>query len=143
MARDSSGRVHTGCFVAWDASSAYYLLGGADPELRNSGAGSLALWRAIQHVANLATSEQQVASSEPSSHLPTSDLRDPSAPLTAHGSRSFDFEGSMVEGIERFVRAWGGHQTPYHVIWKHPSNLLRAYRAIVHSGKSLAAIFRK
>jgi hypothetical protein len=164
VARDTSGRAHAGCFVAWDASSAYYLLGGADPELRNSGAGSLALWRAIQFVANLATSEQQAASGESSGgqavgavadgdSLPSasvspvdnpaslqgrsairnqkSEIGNPSSPLPAPRSLSFDFEGSMVEGIERFVRAWGGRQTSYHAISKTPSRALRTYRALI------------
>jgi lipid II:glycine glycyltransferase (peptidoglycan interpeptide bridge formation enzyme) len=32
--------------------------------------------------------------------------------------RSFDFEGSMNEGIEHFFRSFGGEQTPYFRIYK-------------------------
>jgi hypothetical protein len=33
-------------------------------------------------------------------------------------SRVFDFEGSMLEPIEHFVRAFGGRQTPYFSVSK-------------------------
>ena len=38
--------------------------------------------------------------------------------LAAEVSRVFDFEGSMLEPIEHFVRAFGGRQTPYFSVWK-------------------------
>lgn len=52
IARDSDEKPHAAILVVWDQQSAFYLLGGADPELRNSGASSLLLWHAIQYVAN-------------------------------------------------------------------------------------------
>ncbi len=48
FAVDGTGRVHAVAYVVWDRSSAYYLLSGADPELRGSGAQSLLLWEAIR-----------------------------------------------------------------------------------------------
>ena len=39
--------------MVWDDYTAYYLIGGADPELRNSGASSLLLWEAIQFAAQV------------------------------------------------------------------------------------------
>jgi hypothetical protein len=33
-------------------------------------------------------------------------------------SRAFDFEGSMLEPIEHFVRGFGGRQTRYFCVWK-------------------------
>jgi Acetyltransferase (GNAT) domain len=33
-------------------------------------------------------------------------------------SRTFDFEGSMLEPIEHFVRGFGGRQTAYFSVWK-------------------------
>lgn len=36
------------------------------------------------------------------------------SPLTTR----FDFEGSMLEPVERYVRAFGGRQMPYHIITK-------------------------
>lgn len=86
FARDGAGRLHAGAYVVWDAESAYYLMGGSDPALRNSGAMSACLWAAIQHVAAL--------------------------------TGRFDFEGSMIESIEGFVRAFGGVPKPYSAISK-------------------------
>lgn len=81
FALDSQDRVHASIFIIWDQDSAYYLIGGGDPELRSSGAMSLLLWEAIQF-ANSVTNR-------------------------------FDFEGSMVEPIERYFRAFGARQVPY------------------------------
>ncbi len=103
---DGDGRVHAAALIVWDRRCAYYLLGGGDPELRNSGAHSLLLWEAIQRAAPRA--------------------------------RSFDFEGSMVEGIERFFRAFNARQVAYSRVWGarkrwvsaglHLRNALRALR---------------
>ena len=30
----------------------------------------------------------------------------------------FDFEGSMLEPVEHFVRGFGGRQTPFFSVWK-------------------------
>ena len=38
--------------------------------------------------------------------------------LAAEVSRVFDFEGSMIEPIEHFVRGFGGRQTPYFCVSK-------------------------
>jgi hypothetical protein len=38
--------------------------------------------------------------------------------LASTVSRTFDFEGSMLEPIEHFVRGFGGRQTPYFCVWK-------------------------
>jgi len=48
---DTEGRLHAVAFIAWQESSAYYIAGGADPALRESGAHSLTLWDAIRDVA--------------------------------------------------------------------------------------------
>ncbi len=48
VARDEQSRVHSAIYIVWDKRKVYYLLGGADPELRNSGASSLLLWEAIK-----------------------------------------------------------------------------------------------
>ena len=89
---------HAGVYLVSDSRSVYYLLGGSDPELRNSGATSLLMWEAIRWA-----SEQ---------------------------GKQFDFEGSIVEPIERFVRSFGARQTPFFKIEKHPSLILRLYRAL-------------
>ncbi|MEL7496255.1 MAG: GNAT family N-acetyltransferase [Planctomycetota bacterium] len=92
FAVDEQERVHAVLFLVWDKLSAYYLIGGADPELRKSGAGSLNVWKAIQ--------------------------------LASEKTRSFDFEGSMVEGIERFFRGFGARQQPYFRIMKFNSSFV-------------------
>jgi hypothetical protein len=81
FAEDASGRVHAAAYIVWDERSAYYLMGGGDPELRTSGATSLVLWEAIKF-------SHQV-------------------------SHRFDFEGSIIESVERFFRAFGARQVPY------------------------------
>lgn len=49
LARDrESGAVHAGLYVVWDNKQAYFLLSGADPKLRESGALFLLEWQAIQ-----------------------------------------------------------------------------------------------
>lgn len=94
IGRDASGRLHAGVYLVWDSQSAYYLMGGGDPEVRNSGATSLCLWEAIKFAASV--------------------------------TQSFDFEGSMIEPIERFFRAFGAVQTPYFQISRTTSWTLRA-----------------
>jgi hypothetical protein len=91
---DSAGRVHAAAYIVWDASRAYYLMGGGDPLLRNSGAGTLVLWEAIRFAMTV-------------------------APV-------FDFEGSMMESVERFIRGFGATQLPYHRIWRAPSRIVAA-----------------
>jgi hypothetical protein len=62
-------------------SAAYYLLAGAEPSLRTSGAGSLLVWEAIGRASAV--------------------------------TDVFDFHGSMLQPVERFMRAFGSRQTPY------------------------------
>jgi len=48
IAKDQEGNIHAGVYIVWDQESAYYLMGGADPKFRNSGAATLLLWEAIK-----------------------------------------------------------------------------------------------
>lgn len=48
LAEDDAGRLHAGLYLVWDAHTAYYLLSGADPALRGSGALYLLVWNALQ-----------------------------------------------------------------------------------------------
>ncbi len=98
FAKDAEGRTHAAVYLVWDSESAYYLLSGGDPELRNSGATSLLLWHAIQYASKV--------------------------------TKRFDFEGSMIEPVERFFRAFGGTQSPYLQIFKTPSRILRFLKAV-------------
>jgi lipid II:glycine glycyltransferase (peptidoglycan interpeptide bridge formation enzyme) len=81
LAEDAQGRIHAAKYIVWDQNSGYYLMGGADPDLRSSGADTLLMWEAIRFCSTV--------------------------------TRKFDFEGSMIEPIERFFRAFGGDQRPY------------------------------
>lgn len=83
---DGDGVIHAAIFVVWDENSAYYLISSIDADHRNSGAATLLVKTAIEHVA----------------------------PLT----RRFDFEGSMIPGVERSFRKFGATQTPYFRVWR-------------------------
>lgn len=93
IARDSNGTAHAGAFLVWSDDTIYYLMGGGDPALRTSGAGSFCLWNAINMAGEM--------------------------------GKSFDFEGSMIEPIERLFRAFGARQTPYMRVSRSPNCLLR------------------
>jgi len=105
FAVDEKGRVHAVAYIVWDERTAYYLLGGGDPALRNSGAQSLVMWEAIRYAAGI--------------------------------SRAFDFEGSMVEPIERFFRAFGARQVPYHQVSRINKRWLKAGFYAVRAVKTL------
>jgi len=107
MAQDAEGQYHAGALIVWDRETTYYLLGGGNPDLRNSGAGSLCLWEAIQFAATQ--------------------------------SAIFDFEGSMLEPVERYFRAFGAVQTPYFQVSKTCSRRLKIYKAL----KNLLDIWSK
>jgi hypothetical protein len=90
-AQDDDGLLHAAVYLVWDENSAYYLMGGGNPGLRNSGATSLCMWKAIQFASRV--------------------------------TRKFDFEGSMIESVERYFRAFGAKQIPYFSISKNNSKL--------------------
>lgn len=48
IAHDQEGRAAAGALIVRDAQSAYYLIGGADPNLRATGAQNLVVWEAIR-----------------------------------------------------------------------------------------------
>jgi hypothetical protein len=52
-ARDDAGRIHAVAWVVWDRRAAYYLLAGAEPELRTSGASSLLVWEAMMRAREI------------------------------------------------------------------------------------------
>lgn len=53
IASDAEGRDHAGAYLVWGHGTAYYLMGGNDPELRESAAMSLVMWAAIRHAAEV------------------------------------------------------------------------------------------
>jgi len=44
--------------------------------------------------------------------------------------RKFDFEGSMVESIEKYFRSFGAIQKPYYIVYKNNSKLLKIRECI-------------
>ena len=89
-----------GCsFIVWDTKRCYYLMGGYDHEKSHPSASTLAMWEAIQFASK--------------------DL----------GLREFDFEGSMLEPVERFFRSFGGTLTPYYQVTRR-SKLNALYQKI-------------
>jgi hypothetical protein len=105
VAQDETGDVHAAAFIVWDQKSAYYLMGGADPDKRSSGANSLMIWQAIRFASTV--------------------------------TNAFDFEGSMIESVERFFRAYGARPYPYSVISKVNSPLHLIYRKAHHIARSV------
>jgi len=51
IAKDPNGNLHAGAYIVWDENVTYYLMGGGNPILRNSGAMSLVLWEAIKEAS--------------------------------------------------------------------------------------------
>lgn len=90
-----TGATHSVGYLAWDAHSAYYLMSGDDPQLRNSGAGIFLTWEIIRYASEVL-------------HLPT-----------------FDFCGSMIRPIERVRRQFGAEPKPYFRVQKEWSLLWR------------------
>ncbi len=91
----TTNAVHSAALMVWDRSSSYYLMSGDDPDFRASGAAVLLKWTAIQYTKNVL-------------NLPV-----------------FDFEGSMMRGVEQGRRDFGAQQRPYFrvrrewsVLWK-------------------------
>jgi hypothetical protein len=98
VAEGPDGKLHAGAYIVRSGDTAYYLMGGGNPELRNSGATSLVLWEAI--------------------------LRQPEM------VEVFDFEGSMIEPIERFFRGFGAVQTPYFHVSRSSSKLYKGLKML-------------
>jgi lipid II:glycine glycyltransferase (peptidoglycan interpeptide bridge formation enzyme) len=106
VAVDPTGATHAAVYLVWDSWCAYYLMGGGDPVLRNSGATSLALWEAIRFAATV-------------------------APV-------FDFEGSMMESVERFIRGFGAIPRSYHRVWRAPNRIVGAALGLRAAMRALA-----
>ena len=83
---DEEGNIHAAAYFVFDKRRCYYLMGGGDPEFRNSGAASLLIWEGIKFAHN--------------------------------HSEIFDFEGSMIESIERFFRGFGAVPRVYYNVTK-------------------------
>ncbi len=98
FARDEEGRIHSAIYLVWDKERAYYHIAGDDPELRNSGAGILLVWEAIQYSSQVL------------------------------GLDIFDFEGSMIPGVTKVRRNFGAKQEAFFNIERFDSVLFRLLR---------------
>ncbi|MEQ8908644.1 MAG: GNAT family N-acetyltransferase [Vicingaceae bacterium] len=81
---------HAGIGVIYDAHSAYYLIGGAASQHKNSGAMSLLMWEAIK-----------AAKAKKVDH--------------------FNFEGSSIPSIEKYLRGFGGELNTFPKMVKRSS----------------------
>lgn len=93
FAVDEQDQIHSVLYLAWDGRSSYYHLAGDDPALRNSGSGIFLTWQAIKYT-------QEVLALD-----------------------VFDFEGSMIPGIEKVRRKFGAKQMPYFFVSKTSSKV--------------------
>lgn len=100
FAVDAQDQIHSVAYVIWDQHRAYYLMAGDDPNLRGSGASILLVWEIIQFVRK------------------------------ELGLLEFDFQGSMIQGIERVRRQFGAKQIPYFLIQKHNSTTFQWFAAM-------------
>lgn len=92
-AYDLEGSILASVFIVEHEDTAYYIAGGSDRILRDSGAHIYLLWEAIKDASKRCD--------------------------------KFDFEGSMIQGVERIFREFGAIQTPYFCIKKSELNLLQ------------------
>ncbi len=53
VARDGEGIIHGASYFVYDRNVCYYIMSGADPQYRNSGAGSLLIWEGIKMAAEV------------------------------------------------------------------------------------------
>jgi len=51
VAQDAQANIHGACLLAWDQQSAYYIMGGSDPNYKSSAAYSLLMWEAIREAS--------------------------------------------------------------------------------------------
>jgi hypothetical protein len=96
VGRGRDGAAHAAAYIVWDDKSAYYLMGGGNPDKRTSGATSLVMWEAIKFASTV--------------------------------TNTFDFEGSMIESVERFFRAFGAKPCPYYAVSKINSTLRKIHK---------------
>jgi lipid II:glycine glycyltransferase (peptidoglycan interpeptide bridge formation enzyme) len=102
FAVDAQDRIHSVAYLIWDQQVAYYHLAGDNPALRTSGASMLLAWEAIRYASEVL------------------------------GLSCFDFEGSMLPGVERVRVRFGAVQTPYFFVWKYNSRAFELLEKLRH-----------
>jgi len=97
FAEDKDGNTHSALYLTWDKMSSYVHMVGESPELRSSGAGIKLIWDAITFTKD------------------------------SLGLDCLDFEGSMIESVERVRRNCGGVPHPYFEVKRIDSRILGAW----------------
>lgn len=92
-AKDASENLIAAVFIAWDAHTAYYIIGAREENTGNSGAMSFLFHHAFYEVKDKV--------------------------------QQFDFEGSMLQGVENYFRSFGAAQKMYFEITRTRSLLLK------------------
>jgi lipid II:glycine glycyltransferase (peptidoglycan interpeptide bridge formation enzyme) len=100
FAVDEEDQIHSVVYLIWDKNTAYYLMAGDDPDLRNSGAGIWTTWHSIKYAKEIL------------------------------GKKDFDFLGSMIEPITRVRRNFGAEQVPYFEIKKYKSRWVKVLHGV-------------
>lgn len=100
FAIDDECRIHSALYLIWDELSSYVHMVGEDPDMRKSGAGILLIYESIKFTKEVL------------------------------GLDCYDYEGSMIEGVEEVRRSCGGAQKPYFSVSKTSSRLLNAKQAL-------------
>jgi hypothetical protein len=100
FAVDEQDQIHSAAYLLIDQDRSYFHMVGDNPDLRNSGAGILVAWKAIEYTAKTL------------------------------GLKIFDFEGSMIPAIERVRREFGAEQVPYFTLTTFGSKLYQAYHIL-------------
>lgn len=104
---DAEGNLLAAVFLVYDRNTAYTIASGQIREGKGRNAGSLALYHAISRSCQI------------------------------KGLQVFDFEGSMLEGVEGFFRSFGGIQTPYFRLTKGRIGLMARFRRKWHTYRLL------
>ena len=66
IAKDKAGKIHSACFIAWDKNTTYYVMGGSDPQYKNSASYSLLIYEAIKEASKHSSAFDFCGSSIPS-----------------------------------------------------------------------------
>jgi len=90
-------QLHSAIAIVYDATTAYYLVGGSMQAHKNSGAMSLLMWQAIQDAKS-------------------------------RGLEYFNFEGSSIPSIEKYLRGFGGELQPVRRLIKKGSKSLEVLK---------------
>ena len=54
LAKDKDNNIHSGILLIWNNNTVYYLIGGSNPNFRNSEAMSLLMWESIKFASSFA-----------------------------------------------------------------------------------------